>query len=370
MSSSPASNRPDPAEPNHRAQAAGGRLDIPVIDISGFETGSPAERQSIADRVDRAAREVGFMQIAGHGIPQPAIDGLAGAIDAFFALPAEQKQRTRAPSPHINRGYNGPKTERLSYSLGVASAADLFEAFNIGSQVEDFPGLALSQADYATNIWPPSPADFRPSIERWFDEAGRLARRLTRIFALALQLPDDYFVRLQDHSIDTLRLNHYAMPDGDLKLEPGQMGMGGHTDYGIVTVLWADRVSPGLQVLDSNGRWHDVMPAPGALLINLGDMLARWTNDRWMSTMHRVLPPIGPDGRVVRRRSAAYFHDGNADAVIQCLPSCTDADHPPLYQPITVGEHLAAKLAGSRALQVNEGAEREGARLKRAEQAG
>ena len=90
--------------------------------------------------------------------------------------------------------------------------------------------------------------------------------------------------------------------------------MGAHTDYGIVTLLWADPV-PGLQILDGDGDWCDVQPAPGALLVNLGDLLARWTNDRWMSTMHRVVPPTDADGRLMRRRSAAFFHDGNADAL-------------------------------------------------------
>ena len=119
-----------PNEPNHRARAEHGRLEIPVIDISGFESGDAAARREIARQVDRAARDVGFMQIVGHGIAQSAIDDLASAIDEFFALPATQKNQSRAPYPHINRGYNGPKTERLSYSLGVASAADLFEAFH------------------------------------------------------------------------------------------------------------------------------------------------------------------------------------------------------------------------------------------------
>jgi isopenicillin N synthase-like dioxygenase len=137
--------------------------------------------------------------------------------------------------------------------------------------------------------------------------------------------------------------------------------MGAHTDYGIVTVLWADQV-PGLEILGSDGRWHPVQPADGALLVNLGDALARWTNDQWISTMHRVAPPrVG--GELVPRRSAAYFHDGNADAVIECLDVCTGPSRPPRYGPVTVGAHLAAKLAGSRARVPNPHAAREAARL-------
>jgi isopenicillin N synthase-like dioxygenase len=138
--------------------------------------------------------------------------------------------------------------------------------------------------------------------------------------------------------------------------------MGAHTDYGIVTLLWADPV-PGLQILDGNGEWCDVLPAPGALLVNLGDLLARWTNDRWMSTMHRVVPPTDHDGRLIRRRSAAFFHDGNADALIATLDPCLDADGGTPYEPVTVTEHLAQKLGGSRGLELNDHASREAARI-------
>jgi isopenicillin N synthase-like dioxygenase len=338
-------------------------MDIPIIDISGFREGTPAERGRIARAVDAAASTIGFMQIRGHGIPDTVIAGLAHAIDTFFNQPIAAKMASRPPSVRINRGYSGPLSERLSYSVGVASAADLFEAFNVGAAASQWPDLDLDPLDYPENLWPEGQPDFRAGVETWFSHAGSLARHLATIFAVALDLPEDYFAQFEDHSLDVLRMNHYAMPEGVTRVEVDQMGMGAHTDYGICTVLWADDVSPGLQVLDRAGLWHDVKPAPGALLVNLGDMMARWTNDRWISSMHRVLPPVTPGGRVIRRRSAALFHDGNADAVIACLPSCTDATHPPLYPPTTVAEHLRAKLAGSRALQLNADATREAARL-------
>jgi isopenicillin N synthase-like dioxygenase len=337
-------------------------LEVPVIDVGRFERGGPAERRDIAAAVDRAAREVGFMQIVGHGIPSSAVDDLGQAIDGFFGKPFDEKMSFRPPSPGINRGYSGPLSERLSYSLGVTSAADLFEAFNVGTPSSRFPHLALSPAHYPENIWPDEA--FRVRVWTWFEHAGALARRVTSLFAAALALPADFFVPYQDHSLDVLRLNHYALPDGPVAVDDDQLGMGAHTDYGIVTVLWADAVMPGLQILDGEGRWHDVTPLPGALLINLGDMLARWTNDRWISTMHRVLPPIAPDGSVVRRRSAAFFHDGNADAIVACLPGCAATPDDMLYEPITVGDHIAAKLAGSRGLVLNADAAREAARLQ------
>jgi isopenicillin N synthase-like dioxygenase len=345
------------------AKATGGSLEVPCIDIDGFEEGDADRRAEIAALVDSAARDVGFMQIKGHGIPELAADGLAEAMDGFFALPFEEKNTYKPSTPEINRGYTAPRGERLSYSLGLGSPADLFEAYNTGAEASRFPGLDLPEEHYPANMWPDRPALFERNVEEWMRHAGRLATTLTRVFAVALGLPPDYFRSYTDHSIDTLRMNRYQMPGGDVRLEPGQLGMGPHTDYGVVTVLWADDVLPGLQILDSDGRWHDVRPKPGALLINLGDLLARWTNDRWLSTMHRVLAPIDAEGRPLLRRSAAYFHDGNADAVVECLPSCVGPGEARLYESVTVADHLAAKLAGSRGLRPNSRAEREAARL-------
>lgn len=345
------------------AQARNGVLDIPTIDLSRFREGTPEERTAVAAQLDEAARTVGFMQVVGHAIPAEVEAGLIEAIDGFFGLPMWQKKALRPASLELNRGYTPPKAERLSLSLGVESTAgDLFEAFNVGKAAEDFPGLGLDDVHYAPNLWPLRPASFEPGVQAWFGQAARVAREITAVMAVALELGENYFAGYQDHSLDVLRMNNYRVPADPTELEPGQVGMGAHTDYGIVTVLWADPIL-GLQVLDSDGNWHDVVPAEGALLVNLGDLLARWTNDRWISTLHRVLPPTDGEGRLVRRRSAAFFHDGNADAVISCLPGCATDEHPASYESVTVADHLAAKLNGSRGLVANPGAEREGARL-------
>jgi isopenicillin N synthase-like dioxygenase len=138
--------------------------------------------------------------------------------------------------------------------------------------------------------------------------------------------------------------------------------MGAHTDYGIVTVLYADRV-PGLQIVGPDGAWHDVMPAEQALLVNLGDLLAQWTNDRWRSTLHRVVPPAhGADGRS-SRRSVAFFHDGNYDAMIECLPTCCGPENPPKYPAVRAGDHLMAKLLGPRTFTASDATSTAGDRL-------
>ncbi len=344
------------------ALAHDGVLDVPIIDLTPLVEDDEADRKILAAELDKAARTVGFMQVVGHGIPDEVIAGLAGAMDGFFGLPMWQKKALRPASTELNRGYTPPKAERLSLSLGVDSPADLFEAFNVGRSAEEFPGLALDEVQYGPNLWPLRPESFEPAVLRYFEHAARVAREITQVMALALGLDQHYFEPFQDHSLDVLRMNNYEPPVEPTLLAPGQVGMGAHTDYGIVTVLWADPIL-GLQILDSDGGWHDVVPAPGALLVNLGDLLARWTNDRWISTMHRVNPPTAADGTLVRRRSAAFFHDGNADAVISALPGCVSAEQPALYESVTVADHLTAKLRGSRSLVPNTAADREAARL-------
>ncbi|MCX4091479.1 isopenicillin N synthase family dioxygenase [Nocardia sp. alder85J] len=321
-------------------------FEVPVIDLSAYRAAEPdpAACAGIAERLDSACRTVGFVQITGHGIPGDVIDALACALDDFFALPPEHKQRYRRP-PGDNRGYAPPKSESLSMSLGIASASpvrDFYEAITVGVEAAAYPELDLPAAQYAHNSWP-DPASFRPAVERYFEHAQALSRTLLRAFTDALRLPPGYFDTLVDHSIEVLKMNNYALPESDLAIAGELTGMGAHTDFGILTILWADRV-PGLQMLDRDGAWHDVQPAPGALLVNLGDAMARWTNDRWLATVHRVDPPV-QDGRIRRRRSAAFFFDGNHDAVIETLPGCL-ADGETGYPPITIAANIVAKLAG------------------------
>lgn len=335
---------------------------VPVIDISPYvDGGSETERRPVARAIDAAASTVGFMQITGHAIPRQVLDDFAAAVDSFFDLDPATKQDYRTP-PEINRGYSPPHSESLSLSLGVESATrmnDFFEAFNVGISAAAYPHIEFSAYDYAENLWPTQVPGFRAPVEAYFAHAGRIARTLTTAFADALELPPGYFTRFTDHSLDVLRMNNYALPPGAIDLDGELTGMGEHTDYGIVTVLWADQ-APGLQILGADTRWHDVQPADDALLLNLGDLMARWTNERWLSTLHRVMPPI-TNGTIQRRRSAAFFHDGNPDARIETLPSCIGAGSK--YEPITVADHLRAKLGGSRALQPNTNATREAARV-------
>ena len=334
---------------------------VPVIDLSGWT--DPARRGAIAAEVDDALRRIGFMQIIGHGIPPSVIDRVLDALDAFFALPPVDKCAYVPPLPSINRGYAPPGTESLSYSVGIESPPDMFEAFNVGPHDVDRTDPALAaelDGGFAENIWPEHLAGFEGAVTAYFAEARIVAHRLTSVFALALGIDADHFEKVTTHSTDMLRMNHYCREvDAPPEVE-GQLRMGAHTDYGICTVLMADAVE-GLEIVGPDGGWHGVVPHPGAVLVNLGDLLAEWTNDRWRSTIHRVVPPREPGP--ARRRSMAFFHDGNFDAVVEVLASCCGPDNPPKYAPVIAGEHLRAKILSSRTLIASAGTTTVGDRL-------
>jgi isopenicillin N synthase-like dioxygenase len=321
---------------------------VPIIDL---------EASDAVRRIDEACRSIGFLSVVGHGIEAATIEDMLQETAEFFALPLADKLALRPARPDVDRGYAAKGSEGLAYSLGVDGAPpDLFEAFNMGP--DTWPeGDPVYEAErdriFAANLWPVRPPKFRPAVVAYFEVVRGLAHHLTGLFAVALGLDADFFEDKTDHSTDTMRINHYERRDGESDPLPGQFRMGAHTDYGIVTVLYADAV-PGLQIVGPDGEWHDVVPTEGAFLVNLGDLLAEWTNDRWRSTLHRVVPPgLGNDGPA-RRRSVAFFHDGNYDALVECLPTCCSPDNPAKYAPILAGDHLMAKLLGPRTLTVSD----------------
>jgi isopenicillin N synthase-like dioxygenase len=329
-------------------------LRVPVVDMEPWWEGGATARRMVASAFDTAAGEVGFAQIVGHRVPDHVIADMVASSDAFFALPLDEKLAARPADLTVNRGYAASGTEALSYSIGDAAPPDLFEAFNIGEDDVDEcdPFYAAERHRmFAPNIWPERPAELRPALVAYFAEARRVALALTDVFAIALGLPEQWFRPFVDRSTTTMRTINYERRSHEPDPLPDQQRMGAHTDYGVVTVLWADS-TPGLQVLGTDGAWHGVVPAPGALLVNLGDLTAEWTNDRWRSTLHRVVPPATPGP--VKRRSTAFFFDANWDARIECVPTCTDADHPPKYPPVFAGEHLMAKLMGPRTLTASD----------------
>jgi isopenicillin N synthase-like dioxygenase len=324
---------------------------VPLIDLQPWLSGEAAAEPALARAIDDACRRVGFLQIVGHGISESVISAMIAETNRFFELPLAQKQRLTPAHIGINRGYAGFESEALAYSLGSAqSLPDRFEAFNVGPDFvpDDAFHRAAPHDFFAPNLWPEGFDNFRLAVTRYFAEATRVAFLLTDAFALALGLGAGWFRPFVDRSTLTLRIVNYERNPGEAPAAPGQLRMGPHTDYGMLTVLYADQ-APGLEIFTSEGDWRAVRPEPGALLVNLGDLTARWTNDRWRSTLHRVaLPPADVEGRA-KRRSAAFFLDANYDARIDCLPTCLTPGASPRYPAVSAGEHLIAKLLGPRA---------------------
>ncbi len=317
---------------------------VPVVDLSSPD--APAA-------IDAACRESGFFQVVNHGLDLTLAEDLLAALETFFHLPAEVKLQYPPPSPDVNNGYSAIGAESLAYSLGVEAPPDLFEALNFGPEDPDLTNPAVAaERDriFAPNIWPAEVPELRTAGVAYFDAAVALAHRITAACAVGLGLPSDFFEAFTGHSTDTMRCNWYSRVAGSPDPLPGQQRMGAHTDYGIVTVLYADRV-PGLELLDKRGEWIGVVPEPGAYLVNVGDLLAQWSNDRWVSTLHRVVPPPATTDGPSLRRSIAFFHDGDWDAMIQCLPTCCSEDEPPKYAPVRALDHLLNKLVGGRAME-------------------
>jgi len=244
------------------------------------------------------------------------------------------------PAPGYPYGYSPPEAEALERSIGGVAAPDLKETFNVGPI--DPPLRPLDEMDdpderavYASNLWPVAVPELRPAAEGYYRSMAELADRLMAVFATALDLPADWFAPLIDRHGSALRLAHYpAIAVGSDVA--GRFRAGAHTDYGTLTILWTDG-NPGLEVELPDGTWADVEPVPGSLIVNLGDLMQRWTNDRWRSTMHRVLPVA--DGR--SRLSIPFFHNANWDAHVECLVADREQ---PRYPPTTAGRHLMEKF--------------------------
>ena len=231
----------------------------------------------------------------------------------------------------------------LAYTLDQESPPDLVEAFTFGRFDLPPDPYYTTHADswFEANVWPDSPPGFRAQLCAYYRAMERLAGDLMRIFAAALDLPEDFFDGKIDKHITAMRLNHFARPDKPPL--PGQLRAGPHTDYGSLTILYPTPNPGGLQVYSADGSWFDVRPLPDTFVVNLGDLMAQWTNDRWVSTLHRVVNPPPDTYEESRRASITFFHQPNHDAQIECLETCQGPGNPARYAPTTSGQHLLMK---------------------------
>ena len=313
---------------------------VPTIDIAPFVDGGEAGRDAVASAVGRACEETGFFAITGHGVAEQAIEELRAEAVGFFALPDERKRRVERPADRISRGWNALCDRSLAYSLGQETPPDLQESFAMGPvAVPEAPYFTCERARafFAPNIWPGERPGLRRSMERYYRSMEALSHTVMRIFARALGRDDSYFDDRIDRHSSSLRLIRY--PGRVEAAAAGQRRAGEHHDYGSLTILRGDNVPGGLQVKLRHGGWIDVARPEGGFICNIGDAMMRWTNDRWVSTLHRVGLPEGADSP--DRISIVFFHNPNYDAEIRCIAADGEAAR---YPPAVFDSFYLDKL--------------------------
>ena len=322
---------------------------VPLIDLSAYYAGprDPSDLAQLLADVDRALCEVGFLCVTGHPVPTVGILAAQEVARRFYDSPAANKETARAIR-HKTRGYTPLGDHSLSYSMkgeGERPPADLFERYRIGPFGFEDDDYHRSRAEgaYAPNVWPGFLPEFRTVLSDYYRAMSLLSRDLMRAFALALGLDEHWFDARIDREMSSLCLNHYPAPSGPPL--PGQLRAGAHTDYGTLTIVAPTGEPGGLQVKVRGGCWEDVFVAPGTFVVNIGDMMAQWTNDRWVSTLHRVANPPQDAGVPTRRLSLVYFHQPNPNTVVECIPTCSGEARPPKYAPVTAGDYISRKIA-------------------------
>ena len=321
---------------------------IPVIDLEPFATGADlAGAADEARRVDEALRYVGFVTVVGHGVDDDVRAAYFDAMREFFAQPIDRKEAIAIGRSEFHRGYVGFEAEALDGALGndddaigTAAAGDLKETLDTGNEYPlDHPLVVAGTPLHGPNQWPDLPG-FRAAYDAYRAAAIEAALRMQRAMALGLGLTATFFEDQPGDTMYHLRLIHYP-PQARATPAPGQYGCGEHTDYGTLTVLADDGVG-GLQVRQRSGEWVDVSVPDGHLVVNIGDLMAIWTNDRWVSNPHRVVNPPAVD-----RYSSPLFVTPPFDLRIETLPSCLDPDGTSRHEPLVSGPYLLGRFDGT-----------------------
>ncbi len=319
--------------------------EIPTIDISPFLAGDAGDKAGVAAEIASAAQSIGFVVLTGHGIPQSLLETAFSKGFEFFDLADDEKAKWHPSGPAKQRGYHGMATRGLSATLGKDAPKDLRESLFLGP-VEDhaasFAHIPEAATAYAPNIMPDTPTGLNSSLLDLYRAFETLSANILRIFAVAANMPEEHFTPLIQKHFSIMSVHHYpALTEPPL---PGQLRTGAHTDYGALTILAMTTANGGLEV-ERDGEWVAVTPPDGALVVNLGDMMQRWTNGKWVSTMHRVVTPENLHDAMSRRISIGYFMHPDYDAKIECLASCEGSGAQ--YPPITAGDHIRLKIEAS-----------------------
>jgi isopenicillin N synthase-like dioxygenase len=307
---------------------------IPVIDVAPAFAGEPGALEAVAAQVREASERVGFFYVAGHGVPQGLIDDAFQASREFHAMPLVDKLALKLNQNNI--GYL-PVNESIQRASTVhkATRPNFNESFFIShDRGPEHPDVVAGTPLRGANQWPAGHARMRATMVRYFKAMEALGERTLPLLASALDVAADFFGRFfADEAHINLRFLHYPPQEID---DPEQFGQGPHTDNSFITFL-AREDTPGLAVRLPSGEWLAPPLIEGTFLVNLGNVMKRWSNDRFLSTPHGVVNDSGRD-----RYSIAFFYSPNITATIECLPSCTSLADPPHYPPAVYGDLVRA----------------------------
>jgi len=305
-----------------------GPTSVPIVDLSCFGDGGLEEDQiQVARELHRACVEVGFVYIRGHGCPQDTIDAAFQQVKALFDLNKEQKEALNAKNSSLYRGYNSAETGSHSCTPDEKDTLpDLKESFTIGAEGSLSPMHGANQFPESSLL-----PHFEPVMrDYWKCLLHVVGRRLMIALAMSLDLPRDFFLQRCSDPVAQMILLRYPPST------PIRRGCGSHTDCGFLTILAQDE--DGLQVQNANGTWMMAPLIPGTFVVNLGDMAARWSNDLYQSTLHRV----SNNHNAFPRHSIPFFLNCNYDATVECIVS---SEEPlPKYPPVKAGEYILEKL--------------------------
>jgi isopenicillin N synthase-like dioxygenase len=312
--SSPNSTDPRDAEMPHRA--------LPVMDLGPYFAKEPGALEKLAAKWRDACEGVGFLCLVNHGLPQSEIDKMEDAARRFHALPADDKMAIKVDQHQ--RGFIPGKATILTHSkYDKNTKLDSVECLVVATDYpKDHPEAIAGRQFFSQNQWPSDLPGFQAAVENYMSKVNDLCKSLLPIWAASLDLKPDFFDPYFQKPHNYFRIAKYPKIP---VMEPGELGLGSHADSGFMTFLPPAKEA-GLQVLDVDDTWFWPIVPEGAIIINIGWFLSRWTNDRFRATPHRVLPPRNND-----RYSLACFVNPSLDAEAECLPSCTSPDNPPKY---------------------------------------
>ncbi|MYW68115.1 isopenicillin N synthase family oxygenase [Streptomyces sp. SID8379] len=312
---------------------------IPTVDLRPWLSGDPAARAAVADTVDEALQTAGFLLVTGHGVDPALRTRIRDAARAFFQLPAAVKEPYAVKVG--GRGWLGPGAEANGYSEGTETPPDLKESLSFATSTSaGFTDPAVAAEWSGENVFPDEAPELRDLVETYLSQMQALSDRLLELLAVALDEPADFFTRHTGRPTWGFNINWYPGTEVVGTPEPGQFRIGPHTDFGTVTVLDRQAGKGGLQVFTDEGGWEDAPFDPEAFTINIGDLMARWTGDRWRSGRHRVLPPPA-DTPAEELMSLVYFYECDPRTVVEPVPAPKGRV---AYEPVDSHVYLRGKL--------------------------